>query len=629
MERPLDALPEGTKLAGYVIGRVLGRGGFGVTYLATDSLYPDVTAAIKEFLPEGLAMRRSGDLSVQPSSPGRADAYRRALASFETEARTLVALRHPNVVEVQRYIEANGTAYVVMKYEEGKSLADLVKGGKTLSEAEIIEVLPPLLDGLEAVHAKNYVHRDIKPGNIYLRVADGSPVLLDFGAARQAIGEERKTSISEIYTPGYAPFEQYDRHAEQGPYTDIYALGATLYRCITGETPPEAPTRINAVRKGADALVPVERAAKGRYVPALFEAVRRSLTLDERARPQSIGELRAILGIEKGARSDLREPASTLVRSTLPVQKRIEPSSAPRPPAPLPSRTLPTPKRSRAGSVFAALVLVGALAIAGYYFAQPPEPQSTSSAKPSETAPRTAGQVFRECPECPEMVVIPAGAFMMGSPTGEAGRRENEGPQRRVTISKTFALGKFEVTFAEWDACVSAGGCKHRPDDKGWGRDRRPVIHASWEDAKSYAAWLSRKTGRSYRLPTEAEWEYAARAGTTTPYSTGSTISLNQANHGVVHGRTLPVGSYPANAFGLHDMAGNVSEWVEDCEAPDYSHSASDERPWLTGTCATYRVLRGGDWGHLPEALRSAWRNALHPRLRDHNIGFRIARTFD
>jgi len=231
---------------------------------------------------------------------------------------------------------------------------------------------------------------------------------------------------------------------------------------------------------------------------------------------------------------------------------------------------------------------------------------------------------FRECDECPEMVVVPAGSFMMGSPANEAGRDANEGPQRRVTIGRPFAVGKFEVAFAEWDGCIAAGGCNHRPDDRGWGRGRRPVINVSWHDAKDYVAWLSRKTGKSYRLLSGAEWEYAARAGTTTRHAFGDTITASQAKYG--GGRTVEVGSFPANKFGLHDMHGNVWEWVEDNWHPNYEGAAIDGSAWPGGD-ASLRVLRGGSWSSNPDYLRSAKRLRSPPGLRDSLFGLRLART--
>jgi len=245
---------------------------------------------------------------------------------------------------------------------------------------------------------------------------------------------------------------------------------------------------------------------------------------------------------------------------------------------------------------------------------------------------------FTECHQCPEMVVVPAGTFLMGSPASEEGHDASEGPQRNVTIVRPFAVGKFEVTFAQWDACVTAGACKYRPGDEGWGRGKRPVINVSWNDITTeYLPWLSRRAGKTYRLLTEAEWEYAARAGTATPFSTGRTITTNQANFdgnytyggsakGRSRERTVDVGSFQANAFGLYDMHGNVWEWVQDCWNETYTGAPSDGSAGTTGDCGK-RVGRGGSWVYLPVLLRSAFRYRDSPDYRDDSNGFRVART--
>ena len=236
-----------------------------------------------------------------------------------------------------------------------------------------------------------------------------------------------------------------------------------------------------------------------------------------------------------------------------------------------------------------------------------------------------AGDHFRDCPECPEMVVVPAGSYRMGRQ-----RRQHD-----VTIAAPFAVGKYEVTFAEWDACVREGGCpqgKGIAKDRGWGRDRRPVIHVNWNDAKRYVQWLSQKAKKAYRLPSESEWEYAARAGTETAYSWGNKIGVNRANCAGCGGqwdknnRTAPVGSFAANAWGLHDMHGNVWERVEDCWNRSYTGAPSDGSAWLSGSCAK-RVSRGGAWNGRPSSLRSANRvkNTVGSRVK--NVGFRVARA--
>ena len=245
---------------------------------------------------------------------------------------------------------------------------------------------------------------------------------------------------------------------------------------------------------------------------------------------------------------------------------------------------------------------------------------------------RSAVERFRDCPDCPQMVVVPAGRFRMGCVSGQ-GCFDDEKPVRQVRIRRPFALSVHEVTFAEWDACVSAGGCGgYRPNDAGRGRENRPVMNVSWNDTRSYVSWLSRRTGKTYRLPSESEWEYAARAGSTTKYSWGNEVGRNRANCVGCRSRwdrqrTAPVGSFPANAFGLHDMHGNVWEWVEDCWNNSYARAPKHGGAWLSGECAE-RVLRGGSWLYDPRYLRAAYRLGSPSGIRNLNdIGFRVART--
>jgi formylglycine-generating enzyme required for sulfatase activity len=223
----------------------------------------------------------------------------------------------------------------------------------------------------------------------------------------------------------------------------------------------------------------------------------------------------------------------------------------------------------------------------------------------------------------PEMVELRGGSFLMGSPEGKA---FSESPQHWVEVSG-FAIGRYEVTFDEWDACVADGGCNgYRPSDRGWGRGQHPVINVSWEDAQAYVGWLSEKTGATYRLPSEAEWEYAARAGTTTPFWWGEQATPDMANFDRAVGRTTEVGTYPPNPWGLHDVAGNVWEWVEDCWNESYRGAPVDDSPWLLGDCSR-RVVRGGSWYYPPVYLRSAFRFRFEPDDRNLNLGFRVSRT--
>ncbi len=248
-----------------------------------------------------------------------------------------------------------------------------------------------------------------------------------------------------------------------------------------------------------------------------------------------------------------------------------------------------------------------------------------------------AGRSFRDCNVCPEMVVIPAGSFTMGSPASEPQRDADEGPQHEVRISRSFAAGTYEVTFDEWDACVRENGCSNRAEDRGWGRGRRPVINVSWNDAKQYTEWLSRKTGKSYRLLSEAQWEYVARAGTTTAFSFGNSITPQLANYDSKvsyagsptasnQGKTVAVGSYAPNGFGLYDVHGNVWEWTEDCSNGSYNGAPTDGSAWTSGNCGR-RVQRGGSWHDYPRDLRSALRSRGDPSNRSFSLGLRVSRT--
>ena len=257
---------------------------------------------------------------------------------------------------------------------------------------------------------------------------------------------------------------------------------------------------------------------------------------------------------------------------------------------------------------------------------------------PAEEESRPPGSRFRDCAVCPEMVVVRAGSYLMGSPRSESGRHRDEGPIHRVRIGAAFAVGVYEVTFDEWEACVRDGGCDGYRPDQGWGRGRRPVINVSWEDAQKYVSWLGRRTGEQYRLLSEAEWEYVARAGTTTPFHTGKTISTELANYdgrrtygggarGIYRAQTVPVGSFRANRFGLHDFHGNAREWVEDCWHGSHDGAPNDGSDRGSTQCS-WRVVRGGAWYDAPRLLRSAYRTWNFAGNRSSKlVGIRVART--
>lgn len=279
----MDALPSGHRIREYEIRRVLGRGGFGITYLAHDTLL-DRDVAVKEYLPTDCAVRTE-DYSVRPRSSETSAVYTWGLERFLDEARMMACLDHPSIVGVHTYVELNGTGYIVMEYIEGEPLYDRLKRQGELDPFDfrlsLTAILKPLVGGLEQVHSGGYLHRDITPRNIMLK-EDGTPVLTDFGSARQMVAA-RSRSVTAVVTPGYAPLEQYSTHGKQGPWTDIYALSAVAYRCITGTVPLDATERVQA-----DELMLASEIGRWGYPVGLLTAVDMGLSLKSEDRPQDL-----------------------------------------------------------------------------------------------------------------------------------------------------------------------------------------------------------------------------------------------------------------------------------------------------------------------------------------------------
>lgn len=291
MDKHRNSLQPGYKLHWYRIIKILGHGGFGITYLAHDTNL-DQQVAIKEYLPTDLAVRE-GDISVHPVSEEHRESYEWGLERFISEARTLAKFKHPNIVRVLSVFTENNTAYMIMEYEHGEPMDALLKNRKTIEEKKLKSILMPMLDGLEQVHKEGFIHRDIKPPNIYIRT-DGSPVLLDFGSARQSLGIQTKT-LTTLVSPGYAPFEQYTSKSDkQGPWTDIYGLGATLYRAVTGIGPIDAMDRSEALlHTNKDVYVSASKIAHDKYSKEFLAAIDHALMFKTDERPQSISEWRS------------------------------------------------------------------------------------------------------------------------------------------------------------------------------------------------------------------------------------------------------------------------------------------------------------------------------------------------
>jgi len=290
MDKHRNSLQPGYKLHWYQIIKILGQGGFGITYLAHDTNL-DQQVAIKEYLPTDLAVRED-NVSVHPVSEDHSESYQWGLERFISEARTLAKFKHHNIVRVLSVFTENNTAYMVMEYEHGEPMDALLKNRTTIEEEKLKSILMPMLDGLEAVHKAGFIHRDIKPPNIYIRT-DGSPVLLDFGSARQSLGVQTHT-LTTMVSPGYAPFEQYTSKSDkQGPWTDIYGLGATLYRAVTGIGPTDAMDRSEALlHTSKDVYIPASKIAHDNYSGVFLAAIDHALMFKTDGRPQSIDEWR-------------------------------------------------------------------------------------------------------------------------------------------------------------------------------------------------------------------------------------------------------------------------------------------------------------------------------------------------
>jgi serine/threonine protein kinase len=387
-EEHLSALRPGARLQSYTIGAILGAGGFGITYKAVE----DITSrdvAIKEYLPTAIAVRDRDGATVRPLSEGAARDFEWGLERFREEAKLLIGFRHSNIVPVLAYFEANGTGYLVMAFQDGVSLGDALRKTPALAQAEVLRFVVPLLDGVEEVHRHGFLHRDIKPENIFIG-ADGSPVLLDFGAARQALGEHTK-AFTTLVTEGYAPFEQYAGTGNQGPWTDVYALAAVMFRCLTGKAPAEAPRRAIAKLRGiADPMAQDFAELRNRVSSDLAFAIEAAMRVVEQERPQSIAALREMI-VSPAAAAIRLPPAETAAAA--PAATLI-PDAAMREAARHPPPWIAAkPRKSRRIVYFGAVGLVVAAAASGAAYVGDQRnwlPEAFRRAEPEAAAPAPA-----------------------------------------------------------------------------------------------------------------------------------------------------------------------------------------------------------------------------------------------
>ena len=630
-----DALPQGCVLRDYTVQEVLGHGGFGIVYKARHNEL-DQVVAIKEYLPSELAVREGA--TVRAKSADCETDFADGLRRFREEAQALIDFqRHPSTVACSEFFRANGTAYLVMEYVDGQPLSQVLRereaAGQPFTESDLLAIAVPLAEGLAHIHKAGVIHRDIKPGNILVRRADRQPVLIDFGAAKQAVAEHSRSLAP--YTEGYAALEQV-ADGRLGPWTDLYGYGAVLWRMVAGGNRPWEPPnpvkveqRSHAVVSGTEDPMPLaSELGEGRFPTELLEVIDGCLRLREPERVQDSRELLEVL-------REVSEPlAAGGAEDARPVAERTGAKPPERGSGEMQAGSAPREGSRGGGGISNPWIrdwdALGDIQGPGFaktarayieQYKQVPdarvwvakaegllvELRELESASPTQ---REAGETWTNSLGM-EFVWAPAGSFLMGS---------SDERQHEVRISNGFWIGKYEVTQEEWVAVMGTN-----PSGFSNLGPRCPVETVSWDDTQIFTGRLNERESGSryvYRLPTEAEWEYAARAGTSgIRYGKLDEIAWYSDNSG---NRTHPVGQKRANAWGLHDMLGNVREWTGDWYGMYPSGPVTDPRGPESGSS---RMTRGGGWISSARDVRSAYRLNILPGRRFNRIGFRLVRT--
>jgi Uncharacterized conserved protein len=506
-------------------------------------------------------------------------AINKAVELFQQEARQLQQLgQHPQIPSLDAYFEQDNYLYLVQQFVDGDNLLKLFQNRGIWQESQVKQLLLELLPVLKFIHEQKIIHRDIKPENIMRRRSDNLFMLIDFGVSKQLSGTVMSRLGTQIGSDGYTPLEQM-QGGEAYPASDLFSLGATAFHLLTGVYPFSL-----WVEHGYSWTANWQQHLKIPIDNGLTLILSKLLAKDIQQRYQSAEEV-----LKDFRRQSIPTPTPT-------------PTPAPRS---TPAPTLPTFD----------FEVVTVNARGNITNRQRHQAQFISENLGS-------GAIL-------DMVAIPGGSFKMGSPSTEAGRFDYEWPQQNVNISPFF-MGKYEVTQAQYQAVMG-----NNPSNfKG---AKRPVEQVTWDDAVEFCRKLTQtqKTGKTYRLPSEAEWEYACRARTTTPFYFGETITPDLVNYngnypygsapkGLDRQQTTDVGSFPPNVFGLYDMHGNVWEWCSDKWHDNYNGAPTDGSSWETGG-SEYRVRRGGSWCNNAVNCRSAYRNRNSAVDRSSGIGFRVA----
>jgi len=592
-----------TTINGYTLQHLIGEGGMAEVWYAENSLGKQ--AAVKILKPS---------LALMPE----------VVARFENEAKVMVKLNHYNIRQVYDYGSVNARPCIIMEYLDGSDLSQRLKSGERFSPVQLQQWWNEMSSALNYTHARDVVHRDIKPSNIFI-TSEGQLKLLDFGIAKIRSSITLTQTGAHMGTLLYMSPEQVKDSKHLDHRTDLYSLAVTFYHLHAG-TAPYDNTQSSAFEiQNKIVYEPLNLQALPLPWQLLLQGY---LEKDPSNRPY-LHPFSSTSTPAHTANSDSQlYTAETLLKqhnSTKEERTILKPSQPGNGSInkPLPDELTFTAKKKRPVWSIAAVVLLLVFIIVVIFL----NTTKTAGTLPLNTENEPIAQTHNEGSTTLtnqgveiEMVSIPAGTFTMGSPASEVDREDNESPRHQVTLS-AFKMSKYEVTFEQYDLFCDATG-RSKPADQGWGRDNRPVINVNWDDATAFAEWMGS------RLPTEAEWEYACRAGTTTPFNTGNNLTTSQANYdgspsgGEYRQKTLPVGSFAPNAWGLYDMHGNVWEWCSDWYGDYFASAQTNPKGASSGS---YRVYRGGDWYDYALNCRAANRNRGTPDNR-HNgfIGFRL-----
>ncbi|NJM66438.1 MAG: SUMF1/EgtB/PvdO family nonheme iron enzyme [Acaryochloris sp. RU_4_1] len=579
----------------------LDRGGFGKIYLAEDTHNHHQHCVIKQ-----LAYQSQGTWAIQ-----------RAEELFTQEAQQLHQLgQHPQIPSLYAYFTESANLYLAQEFIEGHTLLKELQQKGLFSETQIRELLLNILPVLRDIHVQGVIHRDLKPENIMRKQEDGTLVLIDFGVSRRFTESVLTKTGTTLGSQGYAALEQMQA-GKSIPASDLFSLGVSCFQLMTNKVPYTL-----FLQYGYSWISQWNQHLKTPISDHLRTVLGKLLQNDLRLRYGSAASVLADLQTRHVV--DIPTVSAPNTLSQLSVAPTTLVSSQPHnQPAPLSSKTLLSAQQPVLHSFKFEVITMN--------------PQG----EVIKRVPKVAEGFHETLSEGVqlEMVSIPSGRFMMGSPSQELDRDISEGPYHAVEIA-AFFMGKYEITQLQWRAVSTWPKVTHdlHYDPSKFKGANYPVEQVSWLDAIEFCARLSQQMGRDYRLPSEAEWEYACRAGTVTPFAYGSTITSEQANYqgqfsygsgskGVYRQSTTPVGRFPANAFGLYDMHGNVYEWCLDCWHKNYDGAPTDGRPWLTSKETDPRVLRGGSWYNKPRYCRAANRSRYAPHNRINDIGFRVALT--